>query len=45
MFDGMFGVVIAIVISVVFSKVSTQFDYIPLYVSVTKFPRLLGFNI
>lgn len=33
LFDGMFGVVVAIIIAVVFSKVSTQFSYLGLYVS------------
>ena len=33
MFDGMFGIIVSIIIAVVFSKVSTQFSYIPLYVS------------
>ncbi|KIM34443.1 hypothetical protein M408DRAFT_60324 [Serendipita vermifera MAFF 305830] len=30
MFDGMFGVIVSIIVAVVFSKVSTQFSYIPL---------------
>lgn len=33
MFDGMFGVVVSIVVVVAFSKVSTQFSYLPLFVS------------
>ncbi|CAG7851662.1 ABC transporter A family member 6 AltName: Full=ABC transporter ABCA.6 [Serendipita indica DSM 11827] len=31
LFDGIFGVVVAIIVSVVFSKVSTQFSYLGLY--------------
>jgi len=45
MFDGMFGVIISIIIAVVFSKVSTQFDHIPLYVSGTMLLHLLDFDI
>lgn len=44
MFDGMFGVIISIIIAVVFSKVSTQFDYIPLYVSSTMLLHLPDFD-
>jgi len=33
MFDGMFGVIISVIITVVFSQVSNQFDHLPLFVS------------
>jgi hypothetical protein len=45
MFDGMFGVIISIIITVVFSKVSKQFDHLALYVSGTMLLHLLDVDI